>query len=694
MLAMVSVAIIACKKQPVGIDDGTVTIAVSSTEVKTVLDGKNVLWEIGDEVSVFDGVANCRFVTTQSGSSVSFSGEAKDADSYAVLYPYSSSASYDGCVHSVLPSEQSLVCGSFDRNANMAAALTIKSGSAHIAQMKNVGCYLKFTVESASSDIVGVSASAIGGESLSGGVKLSFDSSGIPVAQAEDGLSSVSGTMGGEVIQPGTYYLVMMPSSLASGLRITVNLQNGGSRKYDLPALKAIERNQIYAFTTAVDYDITAVVHEKVAPVGVVWSYVKSHVRISVNKEDGKFAKGEKIVFSGKLDIDDKYPLGMTIFEEGLPIDSTDIELNGADRVLYECSATSAKSFMIHVHPRGDRSKSLYVGAVVAPEEFVPGFSEPADFVEYWDNQKAALRADTPVVKLTPKTLDAADQADYEGFDLEISMPEGNPVRGYLAKPKNAAVGTLPIFMYFHGAGVNQPGNPAHLDNAVKYAKMGSKGVIALDMNAHGYLNDQPQSYYDDLNRGELHEYWQRPLTTRKDYYFRLMCLRMVRALDYLCTFPEWDGERVMAFGSSQGGYQGAAIAGLDSRVKFALIDVPAHVDIGSPRVGRKAAWPGIYDIAAVDTPELIDEILPYFDGANFLRHTTAKIMTEAGLVDLLCPAGCVFAGYNVCPSKDKTIYCYPYRNHTAADMPEERVYDWKVAVNSKKNSALNRYLQ
>ena len=340
-----------------------------------------------------------------------------------------------------------------------------------------------------------------------------------------------------------------------------------------------------------------------------------------------------------------------------------------------------------------DRSKFLAVGAVVAPDEFTPGFYEPDDFVSYWDAQKTTMRASTPSVTLTPVELPEADASSYTASYLEISMPEGNPVRGYLVKPSGAANGSLPILMYLHGAGVNQPGNRATVTNALKYAKMGSC-VIALDMNAHGYLDDQPQSYYDALNSGDLKEYWKRELTTRPDYYFRLMCLRIVRALDYLCSLPEWDGARVVSFGTSQGGYQSAAIAGLDSRVTFAYLDVPAHTDIGSPLQDRKAAWPGIYDIAFSSTPELISDILPYFDGANFLRHTSAKIIVEAGLVDMLCPAGCVMAGYNVCPSSNKTLYTYPYRNHSASAMPSEKLSEWNSTINYAKNKALMNYLK
>ena len=685
------ISLLASCVKPEG-DNGLVVINVGSLDVKSCLNGKSVEWQSGDELSVFDANGNNLFTTSQSGASVSFTGNADNSDSYMVLYPYSASASYDGTtIKTLLPSEQQIVSNSFARGSNISVGCSIKSGSTHSVSMKNIGCYLKFTVESSSSEIIGLSVEAIGGENIAGAVNVAVAEDGVPYVGTDDIVTSVTAVNGSEIFPAGTYYLTMLPSVLSSGIRVTVSMQNGTTRKYDLTGLTQTNRNEVYVLTTPVDYDILGVKHEDLASTTVIWENVKPHVRLSVNKDDGRFAKNEKIVFSGKIDYNDNIPLAMSVYEEGLLVNTVDIELNSTDKVLLECSSDTAKSFIIYVHPRGDSSKSLYIGAVVAADEFKPGFEMPSDFLSYWDQQKTALRASTPIVTLTPCEVAQEDKATIDCWALEISMPEGNPARGYLAMPKTARDGKLPIFIYLHGAGVKQP---AHVDNAVKYAKMGDNGVIAIDMNAHGMLDGQPDSYYNNLNNGELNKYWIRSLTTRQDYYFRLMCLRMVRVLDYLCTLPAWDGQRVMSFGSSQGGYQALAIAGLDSRVRFALIDVPAHTDIGSPLEGRKAAWPGIYDLAIDETPELINEILPYFDGANFLRNTTAKVVCEAGLVDMTCPPGCVFAGFNVCPSSDKTIYSYPYRNHTAADMPDERVYDWKVAINNKKNKFMQNYLK
>jgi len=100
-----------------------------------------------------------------------------------------------------------------------------------------------------------------------------------------------------------------------------------------------------------------------------------------------------------------------------------------------------------------------------------------------------------------------------------------------------------------------------------------------VDLNAHGMLNGQPDAYYKNLDSGELKQYSHIGLETKSDIYFRGMYLRLLRTIDYLTSLPEWDGERILLIGESQGGGQALAGAGLDKRVKAVVVTVPAMCD-------------------------------------------------------------------------------------------------------------------
>lgn len=417
-------------------------------------------------------------------------------------------------------------------------------------------------------------------------------------------------------------------------------------------------------------------------------------VKLSVNSETGLFAKGEKIVFSGRLVKPVTEPLSMVILREALPVDTLEVTLTSKDTPIYECSFDETASVIVRVGPSSDLKSYKDAGAVVAPENYRPGFDDPADFVQYWEGQKAALRASKPEATMTPVEMPEGAKPGYEAFALEISMPEGRPVHGYVVKPVEAKVGSIPIIMSFHGAGVNKPHNKSSLNTAASNATYG-KGAISIDMNAHGYPDDQPQSYYDDLEHGDLAGYRTRRLTTREDYYFRLMVLRALRALDYLCTLPEWDGKRVVVSGGSQGGFQSMALAGIDSRVTYIKVGNPAHTDLASPRQGRKQAWPAVYERIMKSKKEsaIIEDILPYFDASNFIRHTNAILDVSVGLQDTTCPTGCVLAAYNVCPSKDKTIWINPFNGH-GAKMDKEQKAEFKRLVDVPRWEKLNEYMK
>lgn len=51
------------------------------------------------------------------------------------------------------------------------------------------------------------------------------------------------------------------------------------------------------------------------------------------------------------------------------------------------------------------------------------------------------------------------------------------------------------------------------------------------------------------------------------------------RRAPILAAQPEWDGENAIVYGSSQGGFQAFAVAGLDDRVTFVAAAVASRRD-------------------------------------------------------------------------------------------------------------------
>lgn len=415
-------------------------------------------------------------------------------------------------------------------------------------------------------------------------------------------------------------------------------------------------------------------------------------VHLSLNSTTGVYAKGDKVEVYASLTGDFEGSLTMRVTKSGKRLTSeNNLELSVGDSLLiYTATFDEASAVNVSIGNPQDRKSFKNIGFVVAPEEFRPGYQEPADFMGFWAKQIEALRASEMLV--TTVEVDHPDKDDYICYDLEISMPEGNPVRGYIAMPRNAADASLPIALLPHAAGVWKPHCLSSIKTAVNWAK---KGAIALDINAHGMLNGQPQEYYDNLDKTTLKDYAKRPLVSHEEFYFRLMYLRLVRAMDYLAGLPQWDGKRALVYGESQGAGQAGAIAALDSRISMAVMNVPALCDLGGVLGGLRGGWPGFYskNAAVPETKEISAAILPYYDVALLLKNTKAELVIECGLIDTTCPAECVYSAYNNAEnSVCKTMLTYPRRAHHRV---EKKYYDsWKHQVEEVRTRLIDNHLQ
>ena len=420
-------------------------------------------------------------------------------------------------------------------------------------------------------------------------------------------------------------------------------------------------------------------------------SFLES-VSLSVDKGlEGVYAKGETIrVYA---DVDKETPALVKVYQNGQFKGVSEKVLPAGRSEVFSGSYDEAAALMIRLANPEDQNDSTTVGAIVAPEEFRPGFEEPADFRKFWRKQLKTMRKQKMEVKLTPVDIPGKDDENYVCYDLEINCLDFRPVRGYLAMPRNAKPHSLPIAIYAHSAGLLTASyTKATVKKAVSLAKSGN-GAIALDINAHGILNGQDDAYYEAMEK-ELHGYSGRRVVDHESFYFRGMFLRMVRALDYLCSRKEWDGKRVLVTGGSQGGAQSAALAGLDSRVSMVVVDVPAMWDSGGILKGRTSCWTKPLERDGLDSPAAT--IMPYYDACNFMRYYKGELVVNVGLIDLTCPPASVWSVYNVCPASSKVIHPCAWKGHSgkySVPTKEERARIRNI-MNDYLAAAIDTYLK
>lgn len=418
-----------------------------------------------------------------------------------------------------------------------------------------------------------------------------------------------------------------------------------------------------------------------------LFSYADGIV-VSFNDEDGVYKSGDKVV--AYVTSDQDMDLTCEILEYGtVLVKKSNLSLKkGRKTLLYSAKHKSPSHYMFKLSYEGQEKPELS-GFIISPESYRAGYDCPVNIRQFWDDQIARMR-------LTDMESSLSEINDFHSEtlvcqDLTVNMHEGRPVRGYLCMPKDAQPKSLPIVIYAHSAGVNKVFNFCTTQRAVGLAEYGS-GCIALDINAHGMENGQPQEYYDALNSGELYRYQNRRITGHQDYYFRLMFLRLVRALDYLVTLPQWDGKRVLIYGESQGGAQAMALSGIDDRVGACVAIVPAMNDLGAAIDGRPASWPGARDSKVnADNAEVADQVLPYYDAALLSTMSKADYWVEIGLADTTCPAPAIWSACNVIKG-DVAVSPFPFRTHY---VPGPTYYDqWKATCFTRRYEWIENYLK
>lgn len=419
---------------------------------------------------------------------------------------------------------------------------------------------------------------------------------------------------------------------------------------------------------------------------------VYEQVMLSLNSADGVYQAGDTVRVTARSTAEGSERVLMQVLSYDKVLYKKEMSLKSGENLVYTKVISEPVSMMVKVNPVSNPKISTTVGFLVASQEFVPGFATPADLKTFWDGEVARMRALKPEVKILPAvSVKEEFQDKCECYQIEINMPEGNPCRGYVAWPKGATPGSLPIYLFVHAAGVNAIFNRSSANTVLPLAL---KGYLVLDINAHGYLSDQPQEYYDALNEGELKNYAIRDFTGISDYYFHNMYLRDLRALDYAVTLPVWDGKRILVHGESQGGGQALAIAGIDERVTHCVAIVPAITDTGACLDGRKCGWPSRSN-AFYAMSWKGPEVMAYHDGALLVSLFKGKLYMECGNIDITCDPAAVCAGYNNARAASyKEIHYYPWRPHTWNGIEERYRDHWNETVRSHREAFFKAYLK
>jgi cephalosporin-C deacetylase-like acetyl esterase len=279
------------------------------------------------------------------------------------------------------------------------------------------------------------------------------------------------------------------------------------------------------------------------------------------------------------------------------------------------------------------------LGAGVAVDKIRPAVPAPADFDRFWAERRRIL-SQVPLAGV--KTEAVAENGNVRVFAVTCPSAGPRPVTGFLSVPVRSGDGIrFPATAAFAGYNASWSAPSWKRPDAASFPK----DRLHFAVSAHGFELMREAAYYtrfrDSVKSGGYdYAFDPKQNADPETAYFSGMSYRVMRALEYLKSRPEWDGKNLQVTGGSMGGMQAVWGAALDKDVSECTVFIPWNCDIGGVEAGRNR---GDWHLRWVPA-------LGYYDTANHAARIAGSCKVNvfmAGLGDYICPPSGVMAFYN-----------------------------------------------
>lgn len=393
-------------------------------------------------------------------------------------------------------------------------------------------------------------------------------------------------------------------------------------------------------------------------------------INVVPDHDDWIYSTGENAVFKVSVsgDITSSFSVSYEIGPEKMPAWENESFNSTAKEFVIDGGTMKTPGFLrcTITITHGDSKKTAYATAAFQPEEIIPTIGYPEDFLSFWEETISSAREiplDTQLTLIEDKCTDTYNvyQASYLNNEYK------NRSYGILTIPvKN---GKFPAIIRFPGAGVHpSDGNLTIAD----------KDVITLDLYIHPFPMLWENSFYDNLRDSPYIDYKFWGSYNRDAYYFKRVISGCVKAVDVIFSLPQFDGENLASWGSSQGGALSIITTSLDKRIKMLVALCPAMCDYTGYLYGRAGGWPHFFDrenIEKYNTNNVLTT-LPYYDVVNFARNITVPGFYSWGFNDETTPPTSFYSAYNVIKAP-KQVFIIPEGQHKIYPEQREKTNQW-----------------
>lgn len=296
----------------------------------------------------------------------------------------------------------------------------------------------------------------------------------------------------------------------------------------------------------------------------------------------------------------------------------------------------------------------------------------PSDFDTFWAKAMKKARA----VDFQPEYYDVPEASDdkMETKLVKLRVGKDKWIYGYLTRPLDGK--QHPVVFCPPGAGSSK------IFPSDYFPKM---GMIYMKIEIHG--NDQrlPDSVYNVLRKQQCSGYTRRGIAAKESYYYKDVYVGCARAVDFLCSLPDWDGKNVIVTGGSQGGALTLVTAALNEKVTMCAPFYPALCDLQGFRHDRAGGWPKFfskfYDDGDLGVPDdQAASTLRYFDVVNFARRVKVPVFMSWGYSDDTCSPTSVWSAWNEI-SAPKVKDVTPTSGHWRFANSQEKCAAWMMEL-------------
>lgn len=300
------------------------------------------------------------------------------------------------------------------------------------------------------------------------------------------------------------------------------------------------------------------------------------------------------------------------------------------------------------------------------PEKIKHTVKCPKDFEKFWNAiklQGKSIPLDINLTLIEEKCTEFANfyQVDYQNLEFKDRF------YGILSIPKKN--GKFPAVIRFPGAGVKPvSGN----------VKMAENDVITLDLYIHPFPLILEKCFYDNLAKSHFIDYKFWGVKDKNTYYYKRVISGCLKAIDVIYSLPQFDGENLAAWGSSQGGALSVITTALDKRIKILVALCPAMCDFTGYLHGRAGGWPHFFNeenIKMFNNKKVL-ETIPYYDVVNFARMITVPGFYSWGFNDETTPPTSFYSAYNVIKAPKK-LFVIPNGKHEVYPEQIEKTNAW-----------------